>query len=425
MRKALFTTAVALGVAIASYAMMPPSARATTPNTCAILARSFTSNGPTQINAADQLHQMIQRKVYAACLQKRGKQGALRMTTPRAGTSTTNAGTFVTFDVPGAISTNPAAINNPGAITGSYTDAGGLTRSFLRTSDGTITPFDPPGAKCNPSIPPSICSLSYGINPAGTIAGIVITTPDTSTAHGFLRAPNGTITEFDVPFTVFTQALVINPDGVVAGKFFTTATSVVAHGFIRAPNGTITTFDPPGSTFTQPNAINPAGTVTGQFFDVTGVGHGFLRTSDGTITVFDPPGSFNTSSNAINPAGTTVGLFQTTPTFPVGVRGFLRAANGTITVFDAAPGSTYTNPQAISPGGTIVGFFTTTPDFSASDGFLRTPTGTISVFDPPGSLLTFVPGGGAMNPAGTVTGFFIPPDFSAQHGFVARLKNMQ
>jgi hypothetical protein len=38
MRKALFTTAVALGVAMASYAMMPPSARATPPNTCAILA---------------------------------------------------------------------------------------------------------------------------------------------------------------------------------------------------------------------------------------------------------------------------------------------------------------------------------------------------------------------------------------------------
>jgi len=197
------------------------------------------------------------------------------------------------------------------------------------------------------------------------------------------------------------------------------------HGFLRAPNGTFTTFDPLGSVFTQPNAINPAGTVTGQFFDVRGVSHGFLRTSDGTITVFDPPGSFFTSSNAINPAGTVVGLFGTTPNFPAGVRGFLRAPNGTITVFDGAPGALFTNPQAISPGGTIVGFFSTTPDFSAAHGFLRTPSGTFTVFDPPGSLFTYIPGGGAMNPAGTVTGSFTPPNFSGANGFVVRLKNMQ
>ena len=76
MLKALFTTAVALGVAIANYAMMPPSARATTPNTCALIAGSFTPNSSTRINAADQLHLMIQRKIYAACLQTRGKPRA-------------------------------------------------------------------------------------------------------------------------------------------------------------------------------------------------------------------------------------------------------------------------------------------------------------------------------------------------------------
>jgi hypothetical protein len=106
------------------------------------------------------------------------------------------------------------------------------------------------------------------------------------------------------------------------------------------------------------------------------------------------------------------------------VRGFLRAPNGTITVFDAGHGAIFTNPQAISPGGTIAGFFVTTPDFSVGHGFLRAPDGTITVFDPPGSQLTDVPGGGATNPAGTVTGFFIPPDFSAFHGFVGRPKNM-
>jgi hypothetical protein len=302
---------------------------------------------------------MIQRKIYAACLQTRGKQGASRMTAPRAGTNTTSAGTFVTFDVPGATSTNSNSINNSGTTTGHYTDAAGLTHSFLRTSDGAITPFDPPGATCKtPPAFPGVCSLSYDINPAATIVGVVVTSPDFSTGHGFLRAPNGTFTEFDVPFSVYTQAEVINPDGVVAGNSFATATSFVAHGFIRAPNGTITTFDPLGSTFTQPSGINPAGTVTGNFSDVRGGEHGFLRTSDGTITVLDAPGSlsnFGTEPHGINPAGAIVGTFYS----PDGslAHGFLRAPNGTFTVFDPTD-SLFTFPQDINPGGlSSDGFF--------------------------------------------------------------------
>ena len=115
--------------------------------TCAILARSFTPNISMQIKAADQSHQMIQREIYAACLQTRGKQGASRMTAPvQAGTDTTNAGTFVVFDPPGSTYTQPAAINPAGTVTGSFADAEFLSHSFLRTSDGTITAFDPPGA---------------------------------------------------------------------------------------------------------------------------------------------------------------------------------------------------------------------------------------------------------------------------------------
>jgi len=422
MRKALFTTAVALGVAIASYAMMPPSARATTPNTCAVLAAGFAPNISMRINAADQLHQTMQRKIYAACLQTRGKQGGSRMTTPRAAANTTNAGTFVIFDVPGATSTNPAGINNQGAVTGQYADAGGLWHSFLRTSDGTITPFDPPGATCSPTQPFCTFPNSGGIAPDGTIVGIDITTLDFSVAHGFLRAPNGTFTLFDPPGSLFTLPLAINPAGVVTGNSFRSTGG--SHGFLRAPNGTFTTFDPLGSTFTQPDAINPAGTVTGAFIDVRGVAHGFLRTSDGTITMFDSPSSLfnNTSSNAINPAGAIVGSFS--PDDFSFAHGFLRAPNGTITVFDP-PGSLFTIPQAISPAGTIVGFFVTTPDFSAAHGFLRAPNGTITVFDPPGSLFTNIPGRGPFNPAGTVAGFFMPPDFSGDHGFVVRLKNMR
>ena len=96
--------------------------------------------------------------------------------------------------------------------------------------------------------------------------------------------------------------------------------------------------------------------------------------------------------------------------------------NGTITRFDPL-GSTYTQPNAINPAGTVTGYF---EDASfVAHGFLRTSDGTITVFDPPGSLFTYIPGGGAMNPAGTVAGSFTPPNFSGANGFVVRLKNMQ
>jgi hypothetical protein len=203
MQKALFATAVALGVAIAGYAMMPPSALAVTPNTCAILAGTIIPNTSMQIEAADHLDQMIKSKIYAACLQTRShlqtrsQQGASRMTGPgQAGTNTTNAGALVTFDAPGATFTSPTALNILAtAVTGSYDDAGLDTHSFLRTSDGAITPFDPPGATCSPSNLIG-CNFPVGITPDGTIVGSYA---ETVRYHGYLRAPNGTFTVFVPP----------------------------------------------------------------------------------------------------------------------------------------------------------------------------------------------------------------------------------
>ena len=381
---------------------------------CAILAGGFGPNISMQITAADKLHQMVESKIYAACLQTRRKQGASRMTAPgHPGTNTTNADTFVAFDVPGSSSTNPTAINNPGAITGYFADAGSDIHSFLRTSDDTITPFDPPGTTCNST--DSFCSLAVGITPDGTIVGETI---QVHQIHGYLRAPNGAFTLFDPPLSNFTNPLAIKPDGTVTGNFVSsTGGAGSQHGFLRAPNGTFTMFDPLGSTSAAPTAINPAGTVTGSFVDVRGVPHGFLRTSGGTITTFDAsPNSPETDVAGINPAGTIVGDFFFLP--DLSEHGFLRAPNGTITMFDP-PGSGLTIPTAINPAGAIVGLFFT-PDFSAEHGFLRAPNGTITVFDPPGSALTRPT---AINPAGTVTGWFTS-DFLVIHGFVGRPKNM-
>jgi hypothetical protein len=81
---------------------------------------------------------------------------------------------------------------------------------------------------------------------------------------------------FSVPGAVFNaEPESINPAGAITGWYFDATRS---HGFLRAPDGTITSFDPPGSTGTVATAINPSGVVTGLFNDVNGVFHGFVGT---------------------------------------------------------------------------------------------------------------------------------------------------
>jgi len=57
----------------------------------------------------------------------------------------------------------------------------------------------------------------------------------------------------------------------------------VNHGFVRAPDGTITKFDVPGAGTsagqgTIPFCNNPVDAITGNYIDANGVFHGFLRT---------------------------------------------------------------------------------------------------------------------------------------------------
>jgi len=84
-----------------------------------------------------------------------------------------------------------------------------------------------------------------------------------------------------------TQPLAINPAGAITGLFCDPST---CHGFVRAPDGDITPFDVQGATGTAAESINPAGTITGEFWDSSGVYHGYLRAPDGNITPFDARG---------------------------------------------------------------------------------------------------------------------------------------
>src|SRR5437762_3035556 len=58
-----------------------------------------------------------------------------------------NTATITTFDPPGATRTIALSINPAGAITGYYVDASSGFHGFLRAPDGTITTFDAHGSR--------------------------------------------------------------------------------------------------------------------------------------------------------------------------------------------------------------------------------------------------------------------------------------
>jgi len=137
-------------------------------------------------------------------------------------------GTFITFDAPGAGTgffqgTFPSSISPAGAITGYSVDVNLVGHGFLRATNGTLSPFDAPGAGTTPDFFQG--TFAVGINPGGTIAGMY--TDANNGAHGFLRASDGTFTTFDPPGSIaifapfsFGQNLYINPDGVITGTYF-------------------------------------------------------------------------------------------------------------------------------------------------------------------------------------------------------------
>jgi len=292
-------------------------------------------------------------------------------------------GAFTTFDPPGSINTFTFAINFEGAIAGFYYDAENMIHGFLRTPDGTITTFDPPG---------SMGTIVGDINDFGVIAGYYYDA--TGAAHGFLRYPNGNFTAFDISgagtaanqgtFPQFFSAL--NLAGASTG-FYIDASNVY-HGFVRAPNGEITTFDVPGAGTgaiqgTYPYSINKKGETIGLYVDTNTVGHGFVRDANGTITTVDVPG-------AGTGAGTGFGFGFVQGTLPLGnnlegvvtgiyvdqnnaSHGFLRAINGEITTFDV-PGAgtgadqgTYATSNNVE--GAITGLYIDANN--VSHGFLR------------------------------------------------------
>jgi hypothetical protein len=328
-----------------------------------------------------------------------------------------NAQSIETFDAPGATDTYPQAINELGRMTGYFSDSSRRYHAFVRSPFGTLSTFDAPNAASDGQ---STGTFAVAINALGQIVGTVYGLDgENLSARGFVRSPNGAITEFDAAADALrTEPQAINVFGWIGGKYLDLGFK--EHAFVRSPNGTVTTFDAPDFFTWGVRQILPNGAVIGVSSTTAGLFRGFIRASNGSLSSFDAPdvsptvgGVFcgkcwGTFSTAASPTGRIVGYYGASSGV---IRSFLREPDGTFSPFDVL-GAISTRAEAINLEGAIAGEYATSGPY-AVHGFLRTREGPIDAFDTPNPNDLYVTG---ISPLNKVIGHYF--DSGSRHGFI-------
>src|SRR6266700_845417 len=192
---------------------------------------------------------------------------------------------ITTFDYPGTGNlTLPQKINERGDVVGEFIDSSGVTRGFVRFSDGS---FSDPIVDPNDTVG---FTEGRGINNSGTVCGDYATSDGNN--HGFFLS-GGTFTEYDVPGAVSTSVLGINDPGDFTGGF--SNDNVIFQAFVNI-GGTITSFSVPGASLTLAYQLNNSKQlVVGYYIDSSGILHGSFRDTNGALHFpIDPSGSVST-----------------------------------------------------------------------------------------------------------------------------------
>src|SRR6266481_1599771 len=249
---------------------------------------------------------------------------------------------ITTFDYPGAGNlTLPQKINERGDVVGEFIDSSGVTRGFVRFSDGS---FSDPIVDPNDTVG---FTEGRGINNSRTVAGDYVGSDGNS--HGFFLS-GGTFTEYDVPGALSTAVLGINDPADFAGTF--DPGSGILQAFISV-GGTLTSFSVPAAISTLAYDINNSKQlVVGYFIDSSGILHGYYGDKDGTLHFpIDPSGSVGTVLFGANNRNWVAGRYADSS----GVtHGLLFVPPDSFTTFDY-PGSTFTSLNGISSQGNICG----------------------------------------------------------------------
>jgi uncharacterized membrane protein len=249
---------------------------------------------------------------------------------------------ITTFDYPGTgNSTEPQKINERGDVVGAYIDSLGVTRGFVRFSDGS---FSDPIVDPNDTVG---FTEGRGINNSRTVVGDYVISDGTE--HGFFLS-GGTFTEYDVPGATNTVVLGINNPGDFTGTF--DPGSGILQAFVSR-GGTITSWSVPAAAATLAYEINDSKQLTvGYYVDASGILHGYYRDADGTLHFpIDPSGSTATILFGDNNRNFVVGRY----TDASGVtHGLFFVPPDNFFTFDY-PGSTFTSLNGISSQGFICG----------------------------------------------------------------------
>jgi hypothetical protein len=307
--------------------------------------------------------------------------------------------TLTTFDAPDSVNSTFVARSNAAAsITGYYLDAEKAAHGFVRTLKGTFISFDVPGAPTTENEG----TFPAAINSAGTITGYF---GNSFTSSGFVRTSNGKITTFNVPTIDGTLPTDINDPGAIIGEYEDEVGRTL--GFLRKANGSVSQISEPGAS--KISRINSAGVIAGYiYFNGVDLNRAFIRSPSGAFAIFQSPhagtGEFEgTRAVDINAAGVVVGDYMDDQDV---THGYLRAANGKVTEFDVS-GAYYTSPSSINSAGTIVGTYY--DDIGVgSHNFIRANSGKITSFDLDAAGLT-------IDAAGRVVGTY--NDAKGSHGF--------
>ena len=229
---------------------------------------------------------------------------------------------FTTVDAPGATSLD--GINNNNEVFGSYS-ASGVTSYFTQNADGSgFTPLS--------NLPTGTSVTLFAINDSGALLGTY--NDSAGNVHSFVYTGGGATEIIDpnaeYPLSVSpgestgTVAAAFNNAGVVAGTFFDT--NGVAHGFVATPSGNgysyITLDDPQAVFATDVYGINNNGQVLGQYWDGANVAHGFIYDiATQSYTNFSDPSAVadqqgdgtytnNYGANGINDNGEVIGNYS-------------------------------------------------------------------------------------------------------------------
>jgi hypothetical protein len=268
---------------------------------------------------------------------------------------------ITTFDYPGTGNlTLPQKINERGDIVGEFIDSIGVTRGFIRFSNGS---FSAPIVDPNDTVG---FTEGRGINNPRTVCGDYVGSDGNS--HGFFLS-GGTFTEYDVPGALSTAVLGINDPADFAGTF--DPGSGILQAFISV-GGTLTSFSVPAAISTLAYEINNSKQLTvGYYIDSSGILHGYYRDANGTLHFpIDPSGSVGTVLFGDNNRNWVVGRYADSSGVTHGL--FFVPPDNFFT-FDY-PGSAFTSLNGISSQGNICGRYVDASGIA--HGFIARASGT-------------------------------------------------